>query len=655
MFSLKLYMLPNLSSHIIGCDIWNWELRRIMDITRQCLRIGIHPTAWEVAKGVVIWKPNKPNYNNPEAYRIICLLNCMGKIVEKVVTSLPADTIDKKLYKGQFGCRKQKALLSSRCGSIPNGRSIPKLGKGKIAGTILMDMKGAFDHVSRTRLTKRMEELEANLQLIRWMDTFMKDRKVSLIINGHETAMTPTNSGIPQGSPISPILFAIYISWVFEEVEDEAGTAAITSVDDLSWIASGANVMEIAETLEKCAKISTRWAEQNTVQFDITKTEAILFVKKNQQRKRKKKIKIGNGNFISFNKGATRWLGFWMDSALNFNDHFTKRMAKARQREAEIKRLHGKYGMTPKNVRTIMTATVQTLALFGAEICWRNQKQRAEKIQKMINREARAIMGCMKTTPIGPLIAEASLTPAKALLDHRQCWYAERLAGLPKDHWAKQIIPNGILKHDGDPLDAAYDTPQNRSSKTELRKCLGNHLKQTINSKYGVESTTRTNPTTTGQVIIEDRSTAIEKALIASTRENNMFTDGSRLESGNVGCAVTWRTSPMEWKTHKMHLGNNKEIFDAELFAIAEALKLSNRQLIGNKQTNTIQIYTDSSAALRRMQDANPGPGQGITEIIVQRERILRHAGWKIEYHWVPGHSKVEGNEVADKAAKDAA
>jgi hypothetical protein len=44
-------------------------------------------------------------------------------------------------------------------------------------------------------------------------------------------------------------------------------------------------------------------------------------------------------------------------------------------------------------------------------------------------------------TPIGTLIAEASLTPAKALLDHRQRRYAERLAGLPKDHWAKQIIP----------------------------------------------------------------------------------------------------------------------------------------------------------------------------------------------------------------------
>jgi hypothetical protein len=34
--------------------VWNWELRRIIDITRQCLRIRIHPTVWKVAKGVII-------------------------------------------------------------------------------------------------------------------------------------------------------------------------------------------------------------------------------------------------------------------------------------------------------------------------------------------------------------------------------------------------------------------------------------------------------------------------------------------------------------------------------------------------------------------------------------------------------------------------
>jgi hypothetical protein len=49
---------------------------------------------------------NKPDYNNTREYRIICLLSCMGKIVEKVLATLLSETIDHKLYNGQFRCPK---------------------------------------------------------------------------------------------------------------------------------------------------------------------------------------------------------------------------------------------------------------------------------------------------------------------------------------------------------------------------------------------------------------------------------------------------------------------------------------------------------------------------------------------------------------------
>jgi hypothetical protein len=36
---------------------------------------------------VVIPKPNKPDYSNPKAYRPIALLNCLGKVLEKLMAS----------------------------------------------------------------------------------------------------------------------------------------------------------------------------------------------------------------------------------------------------------------------------------------------------------------------------------------------------------------------------------------------------------------------------------------------------------------------------------------------------------------------------------------------------------------------------------------
>jgi ribonuclease HI len=41
--------------------------------------------------------------------------------------------------------------------------------------------------------------------------------------------------------------------------------------------------------------------------------------------------------------------------------------------------------------------------------------------------------------------------------------------------------------------------------------------------------------------------------------------------------------------------------------------------------------------------------------MIVEWERILRDARWKVEYHWVLSHSAIECNDKADDIAKKAA
>jgi hypothetical protein len=66
----------------------------------------------------------------------------------------------------------------------------------------------------------------------------------------------------------------------------------------------------------------------------------------------------------------------------------------------------------------------------------------------------------------------------------------------------------------------------------------------------------------------------------------------------------------------------------------------------------SITIFTDSQAALKRIKNDDPGPGQWLARRILRTERQLRQAGWTTEFRWVPGHEGVEGTEAADRWAK---
>jgi ribonuclease HI len=102
--------------------------------------------------------------------------------------------------------------------------------------------------------------------------------------------------------------------------------------------------------------------------------------------------------------------------------------------------------------------------------------------------------------------------------------------------------------------------------------------------------------------------------------------------------------------------GRNKDVFDAELFALLRATIMIGDQVedMISEGVQKIIIFTDSQAALNRIQHNEPGPGQTwASAIITSTEEICRQ-NIQLEFRWVPGHAGIEGNETADQLAKNA-
>src|ERR1700691_3452145 len=127
---------------------------------------GYHPKVWKQATGFILKKPKKPDYSQPKAYRVISLLNCLGKVSERILArrlSYLAETTS-LLHPSQIGSRLQKSAIDAAL-LLKNEVEVNKANKLKTT-TLFLDVKGAFDHVSKNRLIQVLVNLKLPISLI---------------------------------------------------------------------------------------------------------------------------------------------------------------------------------------------------------------------------------------------------------------------------------------------------------------------------------------------------------------------------------------------------------------------------------------------------------------------------------------------------------
>ena len=81
----------------------------------------------------------------------------------------------------------------------------------KIASSaLIIDAHGAFNHINLNIIKDKMEKLHIQNNEISWVKSFATDRQVTFGTNytNHKDSYT-INLGVPQGSPVSPLLFSI--------------------------------------------------------------------------------------------------------------------------------------------------------------------------------------------------------------------------------------------------------------------------------------------------------------------------------------------------------------------------------------------------------------------------------------------------------------
>lgn len=175
----------------------------LISVYNTCLAIGVFPKIWKKARLVLIRKGDKP-LNSPSSYRPLCLLDCLGKLLEKTLDNRLRTFLDDSvgLHERQFGFRKGRSTIDAL------NKLRESIRPNKKIGILTLDIQNAFNFGPWNVIMKSVYEIEVPAYLKQMINSYLENRTINFEESGEATEINVT-CGVPQGSVIGPTLWNI--------------------------------------------------------------------------------------------------------------------------------------------------------------------------------------------------------------------------------------------------------------------------------------------------------------------------------------------------------------------------------------------------------------------------------------------------------------
>ena len=257
-------------------------IKALQALITAVIKYSYYPARFRTARTIVLRKPSKPDYSEPGAWRPIALLSTLGKIIETLLARRLSDLAEREglLPDSQMGNRTNRSTETALELLTEQIHTIWKV-SNQVASVLSLDITGAFDRVNHIRLLDNLRKKRVPLWFVRTVKSFLTSRTTTLVVEGKESAPHQLSAGVPQGSPLSPILFLFYNAPLLEAVhQPDLPMLPLGFADDVNLLTYGPSTATTCANLELAHDKCLDWARTHGMCFAPNKYALTHFTRR---------------------------------------------------------------------------------------------------------------------------------------------------------------------------------------------------------------------------------------------------------------------------------------------------------------------------------------------------------------------------------------
>jgi hypothetical protein len=357
-YNLKPFKAPGLDGIINIFYKWGGaplqtHLRRLYNM---CLASGFSIPAWKHAAVIPVPKPGKPA-SHVTSQRPISLLPTDAKLLESIVARWMTTHLEQQqlLPENQYAFRPHRSApdIPLRVAQrVHNCRASHR----KML-VVALDVQAAYDSVWHAGLAYKLLQLHLPRNLVSWLVDFLRDRKLQARVAGFLSREAVVNCGVPQGSPLSPLLYILYTADLLGKSSPDTETEAYA--DDLTISANGVDFETAQSAAQTEVNRISQWAQRWRQKFNATKSEAMPF----SWTPTVVTIRV-DGTVIP-QVPVLRILGVYFDPRLTWRKHIEVKIQGCLRYLSWFRRLVWTPGLSRRWRRTAYIALLRTRLCYG--------------------------------------------------------------------------------------------------------------------------------------------------------------------------------------------------------------------------------------------------------------------------------------------------